>query len=374
MKTALNYFTLIAFLALAATSCKKKDLPESQVIGGPVFSFAGQVNGAQKNLSAGLNSYYMYSDYSQALNGLYSFTGTLKRTDCSTCESLKIIFDDDMLSAINGPSGADSSLKTGPRSFLGSSSGAVSITFTAQFNSSFNNAATSILWSFGDGGTSTSPNPVHTYTTASNYNVCLTMTDSSSCSSTVCNQLSIDTNSFRAVISTSFIAGNTVGFKSTVSGGTPASYVWNFGDGNFAYTANATHNYSLAGQYTVNLYVINTTNDTAYAAMNANTQGYPQCAANYTLYALNSSTTSSGPAPPNVTVEWTDATGQVFTSKSSPQPPTSYFNITSVSNYHTNEKGQKTKQVSASFRCTVYNGGSSVLIDNAGATIAVGYK
>ena len=48
------------------------------------------------------------------------------------------------------------------------------------------------VWDFGDGGTSTMQNPTHTYTANGNYLTCLTIWTSDSCSSTVCDTVTIN--------------------------------------------------------------------------------------------------------------------------------------------------------------------------------------
>ncbi len=47
------------------------------------------------------------------------------------------------------------------------------------------------LWDFGDGSTSTLQYPSHTYATQGHYDVCLTITDASACTSTTCDTSSI---------------------------------------------------------------------------------------------------------------------------------------------------------------------------------------
>ncbi len=73
------------------------------------------------------------------------------------------------------------------------------------FNSSASVGAVSYFWDFGDGFTSTSPNPVHPYTSPGTFTVCLTVTNSAaggngtvgnvgacpSCSGTVCHNVVI---------------------------------------------------------------------------------------------------------------------------------------------------------------------------------------
>ena len=60
-------------------------------------------------------------------------------------------------------------------------SGAASLNVT--FTDSSTNSPTSWSWTFGDGGSSTAQNPSHTYTTAGNYTVSLTATNSTGSSS-----------------------------------------------------------------------------------------------------------------------------------------------------------------------------------------------
>lgn len=50
------------------------------------------------------------------------------------------------------------------------------------------------LWNFGDGTTSTDPYPTHVYAQSGPYQLCLTLTDAVGCTSTYCDEVSIDEN------------------------------------------------------------------------------------------------------------------------------------------------------------------------------------
>jgi PKD repeat protein len=50
------------------------------------------------------------------------------------------------------------------------------------------------VWDFGDGTTSTEAYPTHVYATGGPYQLCLTMTDGACCTSTYCDEVSIDEN------------------------------------------------------------------------------------------------------------------------------------------------------------------------------------
>ena len=77
----------------------------------------------------------------------------------------------------------------------------------------------------------------------------------------------------------------------------------------------------------------------------------------------------------NIRVIYTDATGDQYTSNNPAQSDSSYFQITSVSNYQANENSQSTKQLHITFNCTVYDlSGNKLAIKNGDAVIAVAYK
>lgn len=67
---------------------------------------------------------------------------------------------------------------------------------------------TSYAWDFGDGNTSTSANPTHTYATPGQYNVCLTITSSNSCTDSYCMLMDVQPNNVLAPAS--YINGTVV--------------------------------------------------------------------------------------------------------------------------------------------------------------------
>jgi hypothetical protein len=59
------------------------------------------------------------------------------------------------------------------------------------FKDSSSNDAISFSWSFGDGGSSTSQNPLHTFNTEGTYEVCLSVKNASDCRDTMCKQVEV---------------------------------------------------------------------------------------------------------------------------------------------------------------------------------------
>jgi PKD repeat protein len=131
-------------------------------------------------------------------------------------------------------------------SFLNSPAG-LSVSFT-----NLTSGATSFLWTFGDGQTSTQQSPAHTYASAGAYTVCLIATNSCS-SDTFCSLINLCAPPAPAF---TFTANQlAVTFNNTTSGATV--YNWSFGDGGFSTQPNPAHNYANPGAYTVCLIATN---------------------------------------------------------------------------------------------------------------------
>jgi PKD repeat protein len=116
-------------------------------------------------------------------------------------------------------------------------------------------------WAFGDGGTSNTANPVHTYANAGWYNVCLTISGQSAAGPFqcyYCDSIYIQggVNPGGCFVNANYtgsISGNTVNFTnlSTCTGCTSVSYAWNFGDGGTSSLTNPSHTYANGGSYNV---------------------------------------------------------------------------------------------------------------------------
>lgn len=118
-------------------------------------------------------------------------------------------------------------------------------------------AINSWSWSFGDGTTSTAQNPMHTYSMNGSYTVCLTITDASGCTDSTCQTITVGSaQPCQAAFGFQVSPNGSVSFVNGSRGGVaPFTYLWRFGDGNTATTANALHTYAAAGTYTACLWV-----------------------------------------------------------------------------------------------------------------------
>lgn len=132
----------------------------------------------------------------------------------------------------------------------------LNVNFTDESSGSINSWA----WDFGDGSTSSAQNPGHEYTSAGTYTVALTVTgDGGSDTETKNSYITVNdqpTADFSAS-PTSGMVPLTVNFTDA-STGNPISWSWDFGDGGTSTLQNPTHDYTVAGSYTV---ILTATND-----------------------------------------------------------------------------------------------------------------
>jgi PKD repeat protein len=143
------------------------------------------------------------------------------------------------------------------------------LTGDAPLTVGFHDASTGLpdawVWSFGDGGTSVSRNPDHTYTTAGAYTVTLTAMNGS-----VLNTISVPGYVTVTSVDTPVVANFAnatprtgpvplaMQFTDTSAGG-PVAWLWSFGDGGTSTDQNPSHTYAATGSYAVTLTAVNGT-------------------------------------------------------------------------------------------------------------------
>ncbi|MDY0130049.1 MAG: PKD domain-containing protein [Methanosarcina vacuolata] len=129
------------------------------------------------------------------------------------------------------------------------------------FTDKSTNNPTSWKWNFGDGTTSTTHNPVHTYIKTGSHTVTLTATNSAGSNKVTKSSYIKVTDPVKPVAA--FSASPTSGTKplkvqfTDKSTGSPTSWKWDFGDGTTSTTHNPLHTYIKKGKLTVKLTVKN---------------------------------------------------------------------------------------------------------------------
>lgn len=119
------------------------------------------------------------------------------------------------------------------------------------YNKSYANSA-AFNWVFGDGAQSQKENPVHSYSAAGFYDVCLTVFDAvSGQSKKYCQEIVVgDTTLLCKAEFSHEIFGDSVVFTNT-SLSQFTNYSWNFGDGMFSTESSPTHTYTEGGYFVV---------------------------------------------------------------------------------------------------------------------------
>lgn len=114
-------------------------------------------------------------------------------------------------------------------------------------------------WDFGDGGTSTLPNPVHTYTSVGIYTVSLTVINNiTGCDHTKTTTVTIADEEAAFTAAQTELCRNTAASFTATSVHTPpaiVSYDWDFGDGLTGTGQVVSHTYTTAGSYSVRLII-----------------------------------------------------------------------------------------------------------------------
>jgi PKD repeat protein len=130
---------------------------------------------------------------------------------------------------------------------------------TVNFTNLTSGIANSYIWSFGDGGTSTSADTAHTYTNAGTYSVTLSGIGPGGTNNVRKANLIVVTN--EPLPNIDFVADPTSGqppltvfFTSLTAGAT--SYLWAFGDGHFSTDKNPSNTFTNTGNFTVTLTAI----------------------------------------------------------------------------------------------------------------------
>ncbi|HEY6210357.1 MAG TPA: PKD domain-containing protein [Gemmatimonadales bacterium] len=113
-------------------------------------------------------------------------------------------------------------------------------------------------WTFGDGATSNSQHPSHTYSAAGTYSVLLTVTDNKGATGSRSQSVTVTaTNQSPTAAFTSGCTGLSCSFTDASSDpdGRVVAWSWSFGDGGGSSSQSPSHTYGAGGTYTVRLTV-----------------------------------------------------------------------------------------------------------------------
>jgi PKD repeat protein len=138
--------------------------------------------------------------------------------------------------------------------------------------------ASNNLWSFGDGTTSTTGSPAHSFKSNGTYKTTLKVTSKAGCTDTVSQFITPYPVPVVKITYTPACAGKPIAFVDSSGTGNGAQYNWTFGDGNtgFAKVPAISHTYTKAGPFSVSLTISNLSGCTDSQRVNITIPGYPK--------------------------------------------------------------------------------------------------
>ncbi|MEA3494435.1 MAG: PKD domain-containing protein [Bacteroidota bacterium] len=192
-------------------------------------------------------------------------------------------------------------------------------------NSTISSGYLAYSWQFGDGNSSNSINPSHSFATADTYNVKLIAISAKNCKDSITKNSYVfpkPNPNFTINDSTQCLSSNNFIFTNTTNVNNGAlTYLWNFGDGNNSTSTNAVHSYNFEDTFTVKL--IATTSHSCMDSITKNVEVFPtpiadfsindtlQCLLGNSFSFTNSSSISSG----SLTYYWNFGDGNNSTSQ-----------------------------------------------------------
>ncbi|CAN5717415.1 hypothetical protein BH10BAC3_BH10BAC3_17320 [soil metagenome] len=225
-----------SFSDLPLKGCAPKSVSFKALINSPVPVVSYLWNFGDGNTSTTAQPQHVYNN-----NGVYKVTLTVKTAEgCTTTFALDSAVElgsAPLSNFIAQPLAACASL---PISFYDKSSGDVN----------------EWLWFFGDGGTSTLPNPNHLYLDTGFYNITL-IAKNNNCSDTLVIDNYVQIFPPIAKFSTTINCGKPYERAFTDKSVGATTWLWNFGDGQTTTDPNPIHTYTATGAYNVSLTVTN---------------------------------------------------------------------------------------------------------------------
>lgn len=375
--------SLSVLFLLVISSCKKQnDLPEPEV-NDPHFYVNCTMDGQPLNIQAGNDDYYMNaSSYYQDSDRVFVYKANLAKQS-SAGYQVTILFNETEATKPSNAMKVDSTLVIGKKIYND-----IIINGTTQvliFEAIKKTASANYKWNITDGitqikgGGSGTANSVYSATleVGKTYSVTLDYDDGTgTCSQNLTNVFRVG-KALQTNISASRL--NSTEFKYQFSY-SPVNSVfknikptWTFSSGGTVENDNSPS--KLFMQNSTSMVTLNLTDawtgDSCVARYQVHATSGAVCDANFTT---NFTDVKNSRIPSSVTLLLTDANGVVFSSKGLLQPLSSNFEVTEVSEYNANDKGEHTKSIRVKFNCIVKNGTTEINLRDGDAKVAVSFK
>lgn len=367
---------VLVFLGILLKACSIRPLPDGED-GDVRFVMSGNLtNQGNFERKAGFEGQFLHTGFDQEEN-LAVYWGKFGQEGCINCaDAIEIRFrdlDDDVLAdAVH----MDSLLGEGYREFFVKDGVAGRKKKTVSFtNESRSLGSPTYRWDFGDGTTSSQPNPIHIYDDPDlqEVRVCLETIDANGCIKEVCNDIQLGDSACTLNFTHTLDPNSTyVKFESEVTGAPPFDYEWSFGDGGRATLGNPGYFYPRVGQYEACL----TATDALGCSITLckKIEVDPALCEHNFSYRIGNVPSKDVKQFGRVEVIYTDPNGVRFTSAMEEQPETSYFEVLDRVPYERNASGQSTYAFNGRIACVLWNeDGNAIVLKEGKVDGAVAY-
>jgi hypothetical protein len=373
------YLFIPLFILILGTGCGDElELPEPQ-LETPVFSVSAELNGQPFQWQAGVEDYYMFTDFEQDNAGVYTFSGRMAQDDCNNncAGSLAFYFRGQEARSQGEPVAPPFS--PGQNFPFSPVPDSVEVEYQVQFSNlsiGLNPVGGSVFWEFeGQNTPSTDFNPSILYEEEGYYTICLTIS-SNSCTQVSCLdiQLGGEGNCYTALNYTADSSGQYFLSALPFNGTPPYSYEWSDG----SITQQVILSPNILGPQCVTITDAEgcTAEACAIVAYNQGLGNYDICYAGFSYdTAVDTLFVQQNPLQlGTVALAYEAADGKVYRSDFAPGKGQGQLNILSVEPFENNENGLPTQKLEITFSATLYdNSGNSLLLENGTAVIALAY-
>lgn len=366
MKKAFKFYIFFGIFVFVA-SCKPERLPQI-VTEDPVFSVSGAID-----ITAGENDFYLFSAFEKDNLDVYSFVARFgKLSTCvADCNEALVIKIRDAQQDFGGGVSIDNALFVGDFDYYSKDplpQNQVTLNLMAQpegvapfdYNWLVHYASNTDTFY-----TATFPLILDDTSENDPPEICLTINDMDNCQKEYCNIISLenDTTLCQANITFDSISATELRIEASYSNGTPFSYEWNNDSLGMTFIQN--HGGFLNQNYCVTITDTEGCSDEICKEVLVENGGVKRtCGSRFsyqkTIELLGLDSIQLG----TILIHYTDHDGQKHQSDLGQQPDSSIFSILAVDDFENNEDGEKTKKLTISGNCVLYNESGMLTYNN----------